>query len=115
MFALFVCTWNVQRSKTAESVFKELVRGIPEVSVNSAGTEANVKLGGQQLTAEMLKQADLVFVMEEDHVFFIKKNFPNSTSKVINLDILNVYYRDDPYLVLQLKEKLMPFVKKLRK
>ncbi len=111
MNILFVCTWNVQRSKTAEDVFKDLTKGIPGFSIKSAGTAAKPSMGGVQLTKVHMQWADKVFVMEEAHVRFIEDNFPAYAEKVINLDIADDYYRDDPDLVRQLNAKLKIFLK----
>ena len=115
MNVLFVCTANIQRSKTAESVFKQLIKGVSKIRISSAGTDAMIDAGGVQLTKEMIESADRIFVMEDFHEKYIVDLVLDSQDKIVNLDVPDVYYRDDPYLILQLREKLEPYARELKK
>jgi len=113
MNLLFVCTWNVQRSKTAERICKELCKGNKEIHISSAGIAAKPSMGGIQITKEMANKADKIFVMEPEHEIYIEKMSPESKSKIINLNINDIYYRDDPELVEMLTDKINEMLKKI--
>lgn len=100
---LFVCTENRLRSPTAQGVFMR----DPELFVRSGGiSETAVK----RVTQEDLKWADLVVVMEPWQRRFIKKNFPvyAKTTRMICLDIPDIYDYMAPELIAELKKKLIP-------
>jgi len=94
---LFICTLNLQRSPTAEKIFKD------KYDTKSAGVADTAKV---PITYDLLEWADVVFVMEEGHRKFISEKFPNSKKKIINLDIHDSYYFMDEELVKVLKEKV---------
>ena len=96
---LFVCTLNLQRSPTAEQIFKD------KFETKSAGVGENAK---QPLTAELLEWADVVFVMEEWQKKAIGDKFPKQylKKKIINLDISDMYNFMNEELVRVLKEKV---------
>src|SRR5207245_3140135 len=80
---LFVCTANVDRSRTAE----DLYRDDPRYEVRSAGT---APFATTPLTRELLQWADRVFVMCERHDRHhtqIKLRFPDVDRPVIDLDV----------------------------
>ncbi|MCH8003300.1 MAG: protein tyrosine phosphatase [Nanoarchaeota archaeon] len=99
MKLLFICTFNLQRSPTAAEIFKD------KYETKSAGVGENAK---QPLTAELLKWADVVFVMEEEHRKFISEKYPKEylKKKIINLHIPDMYYFMDEELVKIFKEKV---------
>lgn len=72
MHILFVCSANKDRSKTAE-VF--LALEYPQHTFASAGTNQKIcmQLGPEFITQEYLEEADLVLVMEQKHLKFIKE------------------------------------------
>jgi predicted protein tyrosine phosphatase len=103
---LFVCTANVDRSPTAESLYF----GDPRYEVHSAGTApfANVPL-----TRQLLQWADRVFVMnerEDKHRTRIKMRFPDVDRPVIDLDVEDRWRRGDPELVDRLLKALKPYL-----
>lgn len=67
---LFVCTANLQRSPTAQSLFRSW-KGRWET--RSAGISP--VLGGNGLTQELIDWADLILVMEPVHAEYIEAQF----------------------------------------
>ena len=105
MNILFLCTSNIQRSKTAADYFKALDQ---VNSYRSAGlNERNCRRFGSTLcTEELLAWADRVFVMEQKHVDRIVLHTGDKfTSKIINLQIDDVYTYMDKELIEVLIEK----------
>lgn len=101
---LFVCLANMDRSVTAEKVCREMAqeRGI-EIKVESAGLDVE---GGRQLTKEIAKSADRIFVMEGYMIKRVVEEYGQPVDKLCSLNIPDIYKRDDPELVQSLKEKL---------
>jgi predicted protein tyrosine phosphatase len=92
---LFVCTANVDRSRTAE----DLYRDDPRFEVRSAGTAPFAKT---PLTRELMQWADRIFVMcerEDRHRTLIKLRFPDLDRPVVDLDVEDRWVRGDPELV----------------
>jgi len=102
---LFVCTGNVDRSKTAEEMFKN-VEGL---EVRSAGTSYAATV---QVTKEMLDWADRIFVMEDLHERALLKMDKEIWRKVVVLDIPDNYYFNEPELRALLGEKMRQYFKK---
>lgn len=96
MKLLFLCSSNINRSKTAETYFREIY---PEHTFQSAGlNEKSCRDNGTNFATEtMLETADRIFVMEEKHREWIEKATGSRfTHKLVNLDIPDVYrYMDD--------------------
>ena len=101
---LFVCTANIDRSRTAE----DLYRTDPRYEVLSAGTAAFAQ---KPVTREMLLWADRVFVMserEDQHRSLLLSKFPEVERPVVDLDVADHWRRGDPELVHRLIERLTP-------
>ena len=101
---LFVCTANVDRSPTAE----DLYRGDPRYEVRSAGTAAFAR---QPLDRELLVWADRIFVMcerEDRHATLIRLRFPGLVQPIVDLDVEDRWHRGDPELVYRLLRSLRP-------
>lgn len=101
---LFICTANLNRSKTGEDLFKD------KYPAKSAGTLCMEENGyTTPVSRELLEWADLVIVFESDHVEFLKKNYPNIEMKVINLEVPDIYPFHSVDLLEIIKERV-PYV-----
>jgi predicted protein tyrosine phosphatase len=101
---LFVCTANVDRSRTAE----DLYGGDPRYEVLSAGTGTFART---PVTREMLIWADRVFVMserEDRHRTLLRLRFPEVERPVVDLDVEDRWRRGDPELINRLLKSLSP-------
>ena len=91
---LFVCTANVDRSKTAEDLYES----DPRFEVKSCGVAPFAQV---VITRELLDWADHIFVMnesEDHHVTAIRRRFPGFAKPVIDLDIEDRWKRGHPEL-----------------
>lgn len=100
---MFVCTGNVDRSPTAENLFKS-VQGF---EVRSAGTSVAATV---PLTKELINWADEIYVMEFKHQEVVLKMVPSAWKKLESLEIPDIYYRDQPELKKIIIEKMRPFL-----
>ena len=107
--ALFLCQFNRRRSATAERVFAK----DPTLDVRSAGTSAEAAVC---VNERMLDWADIVFVMETDQVRDLERLCPAhpAITRLICLEIRDVYHFLDPQLVALLEERALPHLKRLR-
>jgi predicted protein tyrosine phosphatase len=99
---LFVCTANIDRSPTAESLYA----GDPRYEVLSAGTAPFAVV---PLSQRILEWADRIFVMnerEDHHKTDILQRFPGLKLEIVDLDIEDRWYRGDPQLISMLLKKL---------
>ncbi len=101
---LFVCTANLDRSPTAE----DLYRDDPRYDVRSAGV---APFAAVPLTRDLLLWADRVFVMnerEDQQRTFIRMRFPDVARPVTDLDVQDLWHRNDPELIALLLRRLRP-------
>ena len=101
---LFVCTANVDRSRTAEDLYKDDDR----YEVLSAGVAPFATVS---LTRDLLLWADRVFVMnerEDQHRTIIRIRFPDVDRPLVDLDVEDRWRRGDPELVGLLLRRLRP-------
>ena len=101
---LFVCTANVDRSRTAEDLYK----GDARYEVRSAGVAPFATV---VLTRDLLLWADRVFVMnerEDQHRTLIRIRFPDVDRPIVDLDGEDRWPRGDPELVARLVRRLRP-------
>jgi predicted protein tyrosine phosphatase len=101
---LFVCTANVDRSRTAEDMYRRDER----YEVRSAGVAPFATV---VLTRDLLLWADRVFVMnerEDQHRTLIRIRFPDVERPVVDLDVEDRWRRGDPELVKLLTRRLRP-------
>lgn len=97
---LFICSQNRLRSPTAEQVFASH----PGIEVASAGTNNDAET---PLTSELVRWADIIFVMERTHRSKLQKRFrADLKARVICLDIPDEYEFMDEELVALLKAKV---------
>ena len=96
-----VCTGNIDRSPTAAMLLAEMCA---PMWVASAGTEAWAK---NQVTQELVEEADVICVMEPSHQRLIHQRFGEEHArKVIVLDIPDNYICWEARLVEVMKPKL---------
>ena len=98
---LFICSQNRLRSPTAEQVFASW----EGIDVASAGLNTGAE---NQVTAELLDWAELIFVMERAHRTKLGKKFRAHLSgkRIVCLDIPDEYDLMDPKLVALLEAKV---------
>lgn len=99
---LFICSGNVDRSPTAEDMFKDS----NYYEARSAGTHP---LATKKVGQELIDWADTIFVMsekEDKHLTFLKQNFKLAGKKCFDLDIPDMYERGDSELVARLEEAI---------
>jgi len=99
MRVLFVCSDNSVRAPTAVDMLKDR----KDLKVRSAGT---LPSADAPLTEELVKWADKILVMENEHKDYIVKNYPEAEAKTVVLNVEDRYKRDDPALKEVLKQKL---------
>lgn len=105
MNILYLCTSNLNRSRTAEDYF---AAKDPQHVYRSAGlSEKECRRNSTTLCSEELLQwADVVFVMEDEHVRRIEQyTGQRFLGKVINLDIPDVYQYGESALIEQLEKR----------
>jgi predicted protein tyrosine phosphatase len=93
------------RSLTAERIYE----GFSVCEVKSAGTQESART---PVTQEHIDWADMIFVMEKEHLQFLKDNFGEALEgkAVICLNIPDVYPFMHPDLIEELKGKLSEYV-----
>ncbi|HEV2572680.1 low molecular weight protein tyrosine phosphatase family protein [Methylocella sp. CPCC 101449] len=103
---LFVCSQNRLRSPTAEQVFANY----PDIEVMSAGTNNDAET---PLDAELVRWADIIFVMEKAHRSKLQRRFKADLkrARIICLDIPDDFAYMEPALVRILEEKVPRFLK----
>lgn len=105
MNILFLCTANIQRSKTAEEVFSSLDKSN---DYRSAGLSYKYtqKMGSTLCTEEMLQWADSVYVFEDMHIERVKQHTGEKhLHKLVNFQIEDKYQYFQRELVLLLLDK----------
>ncbi len=101
---LFVCYANADRSPTAEAVCRKIAadNGL-EIEASSAGVSRGAN---RPVTKEMADLADKIFVMERGMVREMVEEYGQNPAKIICLNILDIYERNEPELVRTLEQKL---------
>ncbi|QWV03894.1 hypothetical protein KQ246_09955 [Pseudoalteromonas shioyasakiensis] len=105
MNILFLCTSNLNRSKTAEDHFA--VEDPLRVYRSAGLSEKECKRNSTTLCSEeLLEWSDIVFVMEDEHVRRIEQyTGQRFLDKVINLNIPDVYQYGESALIEQLEKR----------
>ena len=98
---LFVCSQNRLRSPTAEHIFADH----PGIEVSSAGTNNDAE---NPLSAELVKWADAIFVMERAHRNKLQSRYRAAIGarRIVCLGIPDDYEFMDPTLVHLLKSRM---------
>lgn len=107
---LFICSNNVYRSPTAEDLFGNSEK----YKAKSAGTNP---MAAVRVAQDLIDWADTIFVMSEKddgHLTFLKNNFNVKNKKIYDLDIPDIYQRNDPELIKLLKTKLKSYLSRQR-
>lgn len=129
MKLLFVCTKNQVRSPLAAALCLELAAdtggahdggrplgaepaGRAPVEVRSAGIASTAP---RRLTTRELAWADVVVVMEDTHLAFIRRHWPDHARKVRVLDVPDDYGSDEPGLRRLLAGKLRALLDELQR
>ncbi len=102
---LFICSANIQRSKTAEDYFSSIYN---DLNFQSAGTNLKIchKEGTNPIDIDMLEWADKVLVMEKKHRDLINKNTSskyNNKIAVLGIQDIYKYYQKELIDILILK------------
>jgi predicted protein tyrosine phosphatase len=103
---LFVCSANINRSPTAESLFLNS----RFYEAKSAGIDQGAVV---RLSQSLIDWADVLFVMsekEDRHLTFMNTSFNIKDKLACDLDIPDNYDRDDPELIGLLGKKIEQFM-----
>lgn len=97
MRVLFICNQNMNRSKTAEELFKD------KFETKSAGL-----YNKSPVTKKQLEWADTIVVMGDEQRSEVAKRFPELYIKkrILSLGIPDVYCYNQPELIEVLKHKM---------
>lgn len=104
---LFICSQNKLRSPTAETIFSQHEL----LNVASAGLDRDA---GITVTGELLLWAEVIFVMEKNHLNRLRRRFSSflKDKRIICLDIPDDYEYMDPTLI-EIFERRIPRLLKL--
>ena len=100
MKILFVCSANVDRSPTAERIYKDCAG----LEVKSAGVGSHAR---QPVIQKLLEWADVILCMEKRHKQCIVEDFTEivSRKKIDSLEIEDMYHFMQPTLIALIKAK----------
>jgi protein-tyrosine phosphatase len=101
---LFICTANIDRSRTAEDLYAD----DPRYEVRSAGVAPFATVPA---TRDLLLWADRIFVMnesEDQHRTILQIRFPGLDRPIVDLDVEDRWRRGHPELVSLLRRRLRP-------
>ncbi|MDR0356243.1 MAG: protein tyrosine phosphatase [Deltaproteobacteria bacterium] len=106
---LFVCSANVDRSRTAEEIFEKH----PGLEVRSAGTMAFAR---RRLTSELASWAEVIVVMTSRHEEQIREDFPEEAAgaQFFCLDVPDEHKYMSPALTACLRQKMKPVLAALK-
>ncbi len=105
MNILFICSRNLWRSRTAETIFKDNKDHL----VKSAGTATSARV---RVSAKLIIWADIIFVMEKKHKQRLSENFPDEmqSKEVFVLDIADDYRYMDEALIEIIQTSVTPYL-----
>jgi predicted protein tyrosine phosphatase len=99
MRVLFVCTYNISRSRVAEETFRILSWSAPARGRHEARSAGiTPQPGGRAITRSDVEWADVICVMEPSHEAAIRDRWPRHGSKIRVFGIPDEYQPDDPAL-----------------
>ncbi len=100
LHALFICSKNEWRSRTAETIFRKETRFIAK----SAGTARTARI---RVSRGLMDWADLIFVMEDHHKARLPELYGGPLDKeIIVLDIPDEYQYMDEELINELRDSV---------
>lgn len=105
MRILFLCSRNQWRSPTAEAVYRD----DPRVEACSAGLSTSAR---RRVTENLLRWADVVFVMEHSHKQRLCEKFP-AVAAEIRIEVLDIgddHGFMDPELIELIRSRVEPFL-----
>jgi len=108
---LFVCSGGLDRSPTAEKIIN--MEFSDKFEARSCGLYPLTNFN--EVTKELIKWADFIFVMEQQHKADILERFPlfvKDKPEIIVLNVQNEYTYSDPKLRKLLRIKLKPYLEK---
>ena len=105
MNILFICSRNLWRSRTAETIFKDSKDHL----VKSAGTTPGARV---RVSAKLIARADIIFVMEKKHKQRLNENFPDEmqNKNVFVLDIADDFRYMDKALIEIIQTSVTPYL-----
>ena len=107
---LFVCRINENRSPTAEKVCNEIAKKHKlKIRASSAGLSP---FSNQKLTRKIADQADKIFVMDNHMEKTLENEYNQNSEKIVNLNIPDIYSKNDPELEIILRRELYPYLLK---
>ena len=101
MKVLFVCTGNVDRSRTAQEMFD----GVKGIEAKSAGASSEAPV---RLSIKLIRWADKIFCMEPGHQAAVLQLDPGAQGKIEVLNIPDLYMYAEPRLKRLLSRKISP-------
>jgi predicted protein tyrosine phosphatase len=106
---LCICSRNKLRSPTAEFVANQF-DGVYADSAGLANDAVTV------LSADQVREADIIFVMEKQHLKKLKSKYSKyiNNKKIISLDIPDNYECMQPELIEILEKKLAPHLNNIQ-
>lgn len=105
---LFICSANIDRSPTAEKIYREY----PGIETKSAGASWYAE---RYISDELVVWADIILCMEEWQKKFIQRKFAElmEGKQIESLNVPDNYHHMDPELISIMKEKVDPWIHKL--
>ena len=105
MHILFICSRNIWRSPTAETVYKNR----QDHKFRSAGTEPSAR---NRVSSKDILWAEIIFAMEKKHKERLVQKFPEeiANKRVIVLEIEDEYQYMDSELIEMIKLSVDPYL-----
>jgi predicted protein tyrosine phosphatase len=107
---LFICTWNIVRSKCGEELLKNSgFEKVRSVGINASGSQLDEY--ARACTQEDLDWADIIFIFENDHLTWLLEHRDIKGKNLINLKIPDEYStKNDPLLRLAISNKIAEYI-----